>query len=396
MRSLPGPNKKLLSLEADKIMTSQRQVDAIVAGHICLDIIPDLSAGAPGQFDNAFQPGRLVQVGPATVTGGGVVYNTGLALHRLGIKTRLIAQVGDDPFGQALRQCIRAYGTGIDENIVSNPDSSTSYSIVITPPGSDRRFLHHPGANDDFSDKDVSQEDLLEARLFHFGYPPLMARMYARDGERLLELFRRVKTNGLITSLDMAYPDPESAAGQADWWAVLQKVLPYVDIFVPSLEEIQFMLWRKMEFTLSAELLRETSDELLGMGAKMVLLKLGDRGLYLRTAGLSTCRNLDFILPSNLDAWVDFEAWLPCFKVEVVGTTGAGDVTVAGFLAALLKGLSPGDALTTALAVGACCVEATDALSGLRSWNDTWQRIHLGWASLPEPEQFRAKLGSEQ
>jgi sugar/nucleoside kinase (ribokinase family) len=247
---------------------------------------------------------------------------------------------------------------------------------VISPPGSDRRFLHHPGANDDFSNEDVRLENLDGTRLFHFGYPPLMEKMYAEGGKQLADLFRRLKAQGLTTSLDMAFPDPESPAGRAEWPVILRNVLPYVDIFVPSLDEIRFMLWRKMEYTFSTDLLRKTSDELMRMGAKMVLLKLGDRGLYLRT---SECKNLGIIPQSNIIAWADYEAWMPCFKVDVAGTTGAGDVTVAGFLAGILKGLSPKEAQTAALAVGACCVEATDALSGLRSWEDTWQRIRSGW-----------------
>jgi hypothetical protein len=33
--------------------------------------------------------------------------------------------------------------------------------------------------------------------------------------------------------------------------------------------------------------------------------------------------------------------------------------------------------------VGACNVEAADALSGLRSWEATLQRIEAGWEHLP-------------
>ena len=366
-------------------------MDAIVAGHLCLDIIPDLTALAPGQFDVAFQPGRLLQSGPAKLSTGGAVSNTGLALHLLGVKTRLIARVGDDQLGSTLRQSINERGEGLAEGFIKSTESSTSYSIVISPPGSDRRFLHHPGANDDFSAQDVSDQALQDARLFHFGYPPLMANMYSNGGRQLLELFQRAKSHGLTTSLDMAYPDPESAAGRADWHSILHNVLPYVDIFVPSLDEILYMLWRQTDVPPSAGLLTKVGGELLGMGAKMVLLKLGNRGLYLRTAGEPILRGLGLAAPDSLTTWSDFEAWLPCFNVEVVGTTGSGDVTVAGFLAALLRSLPPQEALTAALAVGACCVEATDALSGIRSWDGTWQRIRSGWASNPEPEQFVRK-----
>jgi sugar/nucleoside kinase (ribokinase family) len=367
--------------------------EAITAGHICLDIIPDLASIVPGQFDHVFTPGRLVQAGPATLTAGGSVSNTGLALHRLGIETRLIARVGDDQLGLALRHSIAAQGEGLDEGILRCPDSNTSYSIVISPPGSDRRFLHHPGANDDFSAADIHAADLEGARLFHFGYPPVMARMYAQGGEELAGLFQRVKTLGLTTSLDMAYPDPESPAGRANWPAILRRVLPSVDVFVPSLDEISFMLWHRTAPAPTPGLLTEVSGELLGMGAKMVLLKLGDRGLYLRTAKPGLLGKMGSATPQHLDDWVGFEAWLPCFKVNVIGTTGAGDATVAGFLAALLRGLPPLEALKIALAAGACCVEAPDALSGLCSWEETWQRMRSGWVSNPEPEQFVKQAG---
>jgi sugar/nucleoside kinase (ribokinase family) len=63
----------------------------------------------------------------------------------------------------------------------------------------------------------------------------------------------------------------------------------------------------------------------------------------------------------------------------VVGTTGSGDATIAGFLSAFLREMSPEDAVNAAVAVGACNVEAADALSGLRSWDETLNRIGQGW-----------------
>jgi len=354
--------------------------DAVIAGHLCLDIIPDLSAHAAGQFDAAFQPGRLVHVGSAAISTGGAVSNTGLALNRLGIKTRLLARVGADQFGRAIKQIVADHASALADGIVTSAETSTSYSIVISPTGSDRRFLHHPGANDDFCADDVKDENVRDARLFHFGYPPLMARMFENDGAQLTEIFRRVKSLGLTTSLDMAFPDPDSAAGRADWRTILQNNLPYVDIFLPSLDEILFMLGRNMDTLLSTQLLTEVSDELLAMGAKMVVLKLGDRGLYLRVASADVLQNMGRACPSNPTIWANYENWAPCFQVDVVGTTGSGDATIAGFLAALLRNMSPAEAMNAALAVGACNVEAADALSRIRSWDDTLHRINAGWA----------------
>jgi sugar/nucleoside kinase (ribokinase family) len=352
--------------------------DAIVAGHLCLDIIPDLSSHAAGEFDSVFQPGRLVNVGAASISTGGAVSNTGLALHRLGIETRLLAKVGSDSLGQVIRQIVASYASHLADGISSSTKTSTSYTVVINPPGSDRCFLHHPGANDDFCADDVRDEDVRDARLFHFGYPPLMAGMFADGGSQLTDIFRRVKSLGLTTSLDMALPDPNSPAGRADWLSILKNTLPYVDIFVPSLDEILYMLERTAS-PLSLGLLTSVSDELLAMGAKMVILKLGEYGLYLHTAPASVLKSMGRAHPSS-PGWADYENCQPCFQVDVAGTTGAGDATIAGFLAALLRDLPPDKALNAALGVGACCVEAPDALSGIRPWDETLHRIESGWA----------------
>jgi sugar/nucleoside kinase (ribokinase family) len=364
--------------------------DAVVAGHICLDVIPDLAGIAPGKFETVFLPSRLVDVGPATLSTGGAVSNTGLALSRLGIETRLIGKVGDDLFGQAIKQIVTAHGPDLAAGMVADETASTSYTVVISPPGVDRIFLHCPGANDTFGAADVGHEAVAETRLFHFGYPPLMQRMFEDDGTELTEMFRRVKTLGVTTSLDLAVPDPISAAGRANWRAILQATLPHVDICLPSVEEILYMLRREtyerfratgdLPAQVTPPLLSDLSRELLAMGARIVGFKLGHRGLYLHTAGQSAIEALGTARPSNPSAWTGKELWAPCFRVDVVGATGAGDATIAGFLAALLRDLSPEEALTAAVAVGACNVEAADALSGVRPWEETWRRVESGWA----------------
>jgi sugar/nucleoside kinase (ribokinase family) len=369
---------------------SRIMVGAIVAGHICLDLIPDLSGTQDG-FEQRFRPGRLVEVGPAAISTGGAVSNTGLALHKLGIQTRLMGKVGDDLLGRVVRQVVAAHGGDLVDGMVVDGTASTSYTIIVDPPGVDRAFLHFPGANDAFGAADVRYDVVAEARLFHFGYPPLMKRMFEKDGAQLVETLKRVKALGVTTSLDITLPDPSSAAGRTDWAAILRAAIPSVDVFLPSIEEILYMLRREMYEALSQEagdflervtpaLLSELSRELLAMGGKIVGLKLGGRGMYVRTAGRSAIEALGAARPSDEGTWADRELWAPCFQVDVAGTTGAGDAAIAGFLAGLLRDLSPEEALTAAVAVGACNVETADAVSGVRSWEETWRRVRNGWA----------------
>jgi sugar/nucleoside kinase (ribokinase family) len=363
---------------------------AIVAGHICLDIIPEITHLPGGRLDGLLQPGHLFNVGPAAIATGGLVSNTGLALHKLGIPTQLIGKVGDDPFADNIRSVVDAFGPGLSAGLVSDPAVGSSYTLIINPPDVDRIFWHCPAANDAFGADDVDYDLVAQVDLLHFGYPPLMRHMAENDGRETVELFRRAKTTGVTTSLDMSYPDPNSAGGRADWRKIFAAALPFVDIFVPSIDELIFMLRRPTYDTLSAhpdgllsqitpELLADLSGELLAMGVKIVMIKTGSRGAYLRTAGAEAVAKIGRAAPSNPVAWADQEFWTPCFAVNVVGTTGSGDATIAGFLSALLRDLPPVEAMTMAVAVGACNVEAADALSGLRTWDETQARIAAGW-----------------
>lgn len=367
--------------------------DVVVAGHICLDIIPEFPE--TGELSAMLTPGKLTQVGPSVLATGGTVSNTGLSLHRLGEATRLMGKIGDDLFGRAILDILAERDAALAEGMIVAAGESTSYTVILSPPGVDRMFLHCPGANDTYRPADIDCDRLAGARLFHFGYPPLMHHMYADGGGELAGLLAEVKSRGLTVSLDMAQPDPMSPAGQADWLALLQRVLPRVDVFLPSIEEITFMIDRERFDRIEAAsgnflsqvdgaMLSELSDRLLDMGVAVVVLKLGDRGLYVRTT--SDRGRLAAAGPCFAAAaadWLGRELLTPCFKADVVGTTGAGDATIAGFLAGLLHGLPAADTLTAAVAVGACSVEAADATSGVPAWSAVQQRLAAGWGRLP-------------
>jgi sugar/nucleoside kinase (ribokinase family) len=374
----------------------QKSADVVVAGHICLDVIPAIGERKGGMGD-ILEPGKLIDIGPAVVATGGAVSNTGIALHRLGTAVRLMGKVGDDWFGRAILDVLRGYGEELVDGMLVTPGENSSYTIVISPPGVDRIFLHCTGTNDTFTADDLNYGEVAGARLFHFGYPPLMRRMFSDGGKEAADMFAKVKSLGVTTSLDMARPDPKSAAGRADWRAVLRRLLPYVDVFLPSFEEIMFMLDRAQYERLQAEvgsgdllvaadgeLLRSLADELIGMGASVVALKLGEHGLYVRTtADTERLIGMGACAPADPGSWADRELLAPCFQVEVAGTTGAGDCTIAGFLTGLLQGMMPERVLTGAVAVGACNVEKADATSGLHSWDEVQRRISAGWPRHP-------------
>jgi len=363
----------------------------VVAGHVCLDIIPAIE-GPRDRPIPLFAGGALTRVGPAAFSTGGAVANTGLALHRLGVPVALTGKIGQDRFGEVMLDLLARADPSLTDGMIVSDADHTSYSIVIDPPARDRCFLHHPGANDAFGAEDVTSDRLEGADCLHFGYPPVMRRMMANEGEDLVALYRRAKAAGLTTSLDLCAVDANAPAGAVDWPAVLARVLPHVDLFLPSVDELGFMLrpppvGNRPEGepdSLDPALLDALSTRALAWGAAVVGLKLGEHGVYLRTTGdPARLEAMGRALPGDPGAWRGREILAPCFEVDVRGTTGTGDCAVAGLLASLLRGHPPERAVTVAAAAGAASAEHPDAVSGIPPWPDLLERIQSGWSRRP-------------
>lgn len=362
---------------------------AIAAGLVCLDIIPGMQRIEGSDFDRQFLPGNLIETDETLLCTGGSVSNTGLAMHRLGIDTKLICRIGNDSFAEILKGLYRKIDERLLDSLIVDSDHMTGHAYVINPRNQDRRFFHHPGSSDYFTAKDVDDALLKNAGLFHFGYPPMIRTMIADEGSELLALYQKVKNYGLTTSMDMCVPDPSRSSGQAPWNKILQKTLPYVDLFLPSIEEILFMLNRGLYERLAGTgdlighvddaLLFDLSQQLLEMGCKVILIKMGYRGVYLRTSDMKRLSSMGASCPSDLSSWENLSVKQPCFEVNVKGTCGSGDTCIAGFLSALLRDLSPEETLKIAAGAGACCCEQPDAFSGLLSWDELCDRINSNW-----------------
>ncbi len=198
--------------------------EALVAGHICLDIHPDLERSRSPTLRRYLPPGRLVAAGPVTYSTGGAVSNTGLALNRLGIadtpgrEARRRSRSGR-PSARSSPPMDPAWPMGWS----SMPSPAHPISIIINYPGVDRIFLHYPGANDTFQAE--------RCALCSSWSGPACSILGTRRScapclSTAVPNFRKssdcAKDAGVTTSLDMAFPDPSSEAGQVDWCVILE------------------------------------------------------------------------------------------------------------------------------------------------------------------------------
>src|SRR3954454_15028206 len=115
-------------------------LDAAIFGLIVADII-----AAPFALRSPPAPGGLSLVDSITLTTGGNVCNTGIAMAKLGMRVAASGLVGKDVLGSAVRERLEL--EGVDTSTVFETDrAQTSATVVAVEPGGERVFFHTPGA----------------------------------------------------------------------------------------------------------------------------------------------------------------------------------------------------------------------------------------------------------
>ena len=373
--------------------TPVRATRILVAGNAVLDITPVFPGGVRDAFRECFVPGRLITMNGVDIHAGGACCNTGAALRFFGVDVSIAARIGCDAFGDILEKLVEQ--TGIRGGLIRTEDAGTSYTVVLSPPRTDRIFLHDPGAGDFFGADDIRNALGGQIDLFHFGYPPLMRRMYSDEGNELVAMFEYVRSHGIPSSLDMAMVTGDAPAASADWTAILGRVLPLIDFFLPSLEEICFFIdpvrYRSFKARSKdgggipddlsvSEDIAPLADRLIRMGAGVVLIKCGDYGIYYRGGSAGRLSATAKRLGVSVGDIAEKRGFMRAFRADrVVSANGAGDAAIAGFLAGVTRGNAREDCVRLAVAAGSASVGGFDAISGLLPIEKLEARIRDGW-----------------
>ncbi|MBQ2066954.1 MAG: carbohydrate kinase family protein, partial [Clostridiales bacterium] len=119
------------------------------------------------------------------------------------------------------------------------------------------------------------------------------------------------------------------------------------------------------------------------MGTRILLLKCGVPGLYLRTAEKEDLLGIGNMTGIDIGAWSGKDVFERSYVAErVVSATGAGDTSIAGFLAGILHGETAEDSLHIAAAAGALSVTEYASVSALMPLADIKAKIKAGWDKI--------------
>lgn len=293
---------------------------------ICLGILVADMIAKP--VNTLPEKGKLTLVDTIEMHTGGCATNTAISLAKLGEDVGVIGLVGNDGMGDFVESALRKHHVDI-RGMKRTDLASTSTSIVLSNADGERSFVHSLGANGIFSANHVSWDVIRDAEILFIAGSLLLPSF---DGTPTAEVLKRAKKMGKYTILDTAWDDT------GRWMKSIDPCLPYLDLFIPSIEEAAMISGVDDE--------KQMAEIFMEKGVENVVIKLGSKGCYIK----------------NQQA----EYYIPSYSVEAIDTNGAGDSFVAGFITGLLNQWSIEKTGRFANAVGAHCVMEIGASSGIK------------------------------
>lgn len=311
----------------------------LVAGETLIDFLPET-------------PGPIADVSTFHRRAGGAPANVAVGLSRLGVTPTLWTRVGDDPFGDFLRETLRAAGV-TDDLIEIDRRAKTGLAFVSLDPDPDRTFsFHREGSADTrLQPGTVDDERLAGADWVHTGGVTL-ADEPARTAT--FDLLERASDAGTTVSFDPnARPE---LWDEYDFAESIDRALSCADVVKTSPEDLAAAGYDPE--LAPPELARRVADA----GPDTVLLTLGaDGAIAYVTPDASRETSRDDATTTAQGVMVRHSG----YSVDAVDTTGAGDAFLAGAIAAFMDDDLLSAALGFATAVAAVTTMEPGAMAAL-------------------------------
>lgn len=270
----------------------------LVMGELLIDFIPCEKGRALKDVDN-FQRAT-----------GGAPGNVAAAISKLGGHSIMISKLGYDAFGDHIVENLNRAGVDTKYVFRTNEAKTALAFVSLDKEGNrDFSFYRNPSADLFLSPDDITEDMFDNCSVFHFGSVDLVDYPVKKAHKRAIEI---AKAKGITVSFDPnirlpLWDSPEACQ------AAVREFLPYADIVKISDNELEFITG-KDDPAEAAKLLFEN-------GCKFFMYTKGNDGAEAFTKNVHVS--------------------MPCFPVEVVDTTGAGDSFMGSMLYSITeKGMS--------------------------------------------------------
>ncbi|OBR68521.1 2-dehydro-3-deoxygluconokinase [Paenibacillus oryzae] len=274
---------------------------------------------------------------------GGAESNVAIGLARLGSSVGWFGALGNDPFGKIILKALR--GEGVDTSRAKMSDEAPTGMMFrehVAGKLAVHYFRKHSAASR-MKPEDLDEDYIRGAKILHVtGITTALSEDCRRTVRRAVDI---AKEAGVLVSFDPNL--------RLKLWSIeeaRQTLLPLAeaaDYFLPGWDEL-VQLYETEDYS-------EIKERLNALKAVTVIKGKGDATV---------------VLDGKSETEVPF---YPADKV--VDTVGAGDGFCAGFLAGLMKGMTPVEAVTLASVCGSLVVQMRGDWEALPEWDIVQQRL---------------------
>lgn len=280
------------------------------------------------------EPGPFAVGASARMSFAGAEATVAIGVSRLGHSAAWVGRVGDDSVGAMVLSGLRAESVGTS-GVRVDPAAATGLMLRERRTADRTRVSYYRRgfAGSRLSPADVDETLVSRSQILHItGITPALSES-AADAVR--EAVRVAKSAGVTVSIDLNYRALLWSRDEAS--TVLGSLVPQTDIVFAGPDEASLVVAEGEPERMA----RALSD----LGPAVAVLKLGDQGALVHTAGTVFVQ--------------------PAVPVTCVDPIGAGDAFVAGYLAGVLDGSDPAVCLRLAATCGAFAVSVTGDWEGL-------------------------------
>lgn len=257
------------------------------------------------------RPGETVHGSDFVTVPGGKGANQAAAAARLGASVAMVGRVGHDDLGQAIIDNLRAQGVDVT-HVLRDAERPSGIAMIVVNQAGENTIVVAPGANGAVSAADLA------------GVRDLLAR--ARYLVMQFEIPRDTVCQAIGLAAELGV---RVVLNPAPAYAVPEGFLSGVYALVVNETEAETLGGVPVADVAGAA---RAARALQALGPQVVIVTLGAAGAYLLGP--------------------DGEQHVPAHQVRVVDTTAAGDTFVGGLVAALLAGLTLGEAVRYATCAG--------------------------------------------
>ncbi|MUT64478.1 sugar kinase [Paenibacillus sp. NEAU-GSW1] len=274
---------------------------------------------------------------------GGAESNVAIGIARLGGSAGWFGVLGDDPFGKMILKTLRGEGVDVSRaKLCSEAPTGMMFRESVAGRMAVHYYRKHSAASR-MEPEDLDEDYIRGAKLLHVtGITTAISESGRRTVRRAIEI---AKDAGVKVCFDPNL--------RLKLWSIEEAR----ETLLPLAEQADYFLpgWDELKLLYNTDSFEVIKEKLLGLNAVTVVKGFGDTTLVLDNGT---------------------ETSVPFYPAEkVIDTVGAGDGFCAGFLAGIMKGMTPAQAVGLASINGSLVVQMRGDWEALPEWSAVEQRM---------------------